>query len=69
MPLRAPPRNSFIIALKDVEELWELNYADEPPLGFAANWNHDYRKDSGDTDNTPFPIKRRPIEGYLDDFF
>ena len=65
----APPRNSFIIALKDVEELWELNYADEPPPGFAANWNHDYRKESGDTDNTPFPIKRRPIEGYLDDFF
>ncbi len=65
----APPRNSFIIALKDVEELWELNYADEPPLGFAANWNHDYREESGDTDNAPFPIKRRPIEGYLDDFF
>jgi len=65
----APPRNSFIIALKDVEELWELNYANEPPLGFAANWNHDYRKESGDTDNHPFPIKRRPIEGYLDDFF
>lgn len=65
----APPRNSFIIALKDVEEIWELNYADEPPAGFAANWNHDYRKESGDTDNTPFPIKRRPIEGYLDDFF
>ena len=65
----APPRNSFIIALKDVEELWELNYADNPPLGFSANWNHDYRKDSGDTVNTPFPIKRRPIQGYLDDFF
>lgn len=65
----APPRNSFIIALKDVEELWELNYADDPPLGFAANWNHDYRKESGDTDNAPFPIKRLPIEGYLDDFF
>jgi len=65
----APPRNSFIIALKDIEELWELNYSDTPPLGFAANWNHDYRAESGDTDNEAFPIKRRPIEGYLDDFF
>jgi len=65
----APPRNSFIIALKDIQELWELNYSDSPPLGFAANWNHDYREDSGDTDNPDFPIKRRIIEGYLDDFF
>ncbi len=65
----APPRNSFIIALKDIEELWELNYSDNPPKGFAANWNHDYREDSGDTDDQPFPIKRRAIEGYLDDFF
>lgn len=65
----APPRNSFVIALKDVQELWELNYSDTPPLGFAANWNHDYREDSGDTDNSKFPIKRRIVEGYLDDFF
>ncbi len=65
----APPRDSFIIAFKDIQEIWELNYSDTPPLGFSANWNHDYRKDSGDTIDTPFPIKRRPIEGYLDDFF
>ena len=65
----APPRNSFIIALKDIEELWELNYSDTPPLGFAANWNHDYRADSGDTENLPFPIKRRLINGKFDDFF
>jgi len=65
----APPRNSFIIAMKDIEELWELNYSDSPPPGFAANWNHDYRKESGDTTDRPFPIKRRPIQGFLDDFF
>ncbi len=65
----APPRNSFIIALKDIEELWELNYSDTPPLGFSANWNHDYRADSGDTIDTPFPIKRLTVDGYFDDFF
>lgn len=64
----APPRNSFIIALKDVEELWELNYADQPPPGFGANWNHDYRQDSGDTLDHPFPLKRRPLDGIFDDF-
>ena len=27
----APPRNSFIVALKDVNEVWELSYADARP--------------------------------------
>ncbi|RRV13939.1 cytochrome C oxidase Cbb3 [Stutzerimonas xanthomarina] len=26
----APPRNSFVVALKDVKEAWELSYAGEP---------------------------------------
>ncbi len=28
----APPRQSFIAALKDVEEVWEIDYAGEPPF-------------------------------------
>ncbi|MCZ7080232.1 cytochrome D1 domain-containing protein, partial [Salmonella enterica] len=27
----APPRNSFIVALKDVNEVWELSYAAATP--------------------------------------
>ncbi len=65
----ARPRNSFMIAMKDIPEIWELNYSDEPPAGFGANWNHDYRKDSGDTDKEAFPIRKLKTEHFMDDFF
>lgn len=65
----ARPRESFMIAMKDVKEIWELNYSDDPPAGFSADWNHDYRKDSGDADHEIFPIKRMSVDHYMDDFF
>ncbi len=65
----ARPRNSFMIALKDIREIWELNYSDNPPAGFAANWNHDYREDSGDADKQKFPVKKRRTNQFMDDFF
>ena len=65
----ADPRNSFVAALKDIPEVWEINYEDEPPSGFTG-WVHDYRKDSGDAHKEePFPVRRITVEGYLDDFF
>ena len=65
----ADARDSFVVALKDIPEVWEINYADDPPAGFAG-WVHDYREDSGDADkNRRFPISRIGIKGYLDDFF
>jgi len=65
----APPRNSFIAALKDIPELWEISYADEPPTGFGT-WVHDYRVDSGEnTPPEPFPVRRINVDDYLDDFF
>ena len=36
----APPRNSFIAALKDIPEVWEISYEDNPPVGFDG-WVHD----------------------------
>lgn len=65
----APPRDSFMIALKDVKEVWELNYSVSPPPGFGADWIHDYRKDSGDAKHEAFPIRRLAVDDYLDDFF
>jgi len=56
----APPRHSFIVALKDVKEVWEIPYSD---------------KDDGDNNvedgemATQFPIRRIKTEDYLDDFF
>ena len=65
----APPRNSFIAALKDIPELWEINYEDEPPVGFDG-WVHDYRVDSGENRKPePFPVRRITVNDYLDDFF
>jgi len=65
----ADPRESFIAAMKDIPEVWEISYADEPPVGFSG-WVHDYRKDSGDAHKEePFAVRRIEVKGYLDDFF
>ena len=65
----AAPRSSFIVALKDIPELWEISYQDPPPLGFGE-WIHDYRTDSGEGGSDKmFPIRRIQTEGFLDDFF
>jgi cytochrome c553 len=66
----APPRNSFIAALKDIPEVWEINYEDNPPAGFGQGWIHDYRKDSGDVAKAkPFPVRKIKVDQHLDDFF
>ena len=66
----APPRTSFIAALKDIPEVWEIRYDDNPPPGFSQPWVHDYRKDSGDAPKSePFPVRRITVERHLDDFF
>ena len=65
----APPRNTFVAALKDIPELWEISYEDEPPMGFGM-WMHDYRTDSGEnTKLEPFPVRKINVDNYLDDFF
>jgi len=65
----APPRNSFIAALKDIPEVWQISYDDNPPIGFS-NWIHDYNPESGEkADPEPFPVRRIIVEDYLDDFF
>ena len=65
----AAPRNSFIAALKDIPEVWEISYEDNPPQGFG-DWIHDYREDSGDLKNKEkFPVRKISVDSYLDDFF
>ncbi len=65
----ADPRNSFIAAMKDIPEVWEINYEDSPPRGFGK-WVHDYRPDSGDEPEAEhFPVRRIKLKGILDDFF
>ena len=64
----ADPRNSFVAALKDIREVWEINYQDYPPRGFGE-WMHDYRTDSGENRaGKRFPVRRIRVKDYLDDF-
>ncbi|MFO1154229.1 MAG: cytochrome D1 domain-containing protein [Rhodospirillales bacterium] len=66
----APPRNSFIVALKDAHEMWEISYADRP-APVAASLVHNYDPDmlEGAFDHGPFPIRRIVLDDVLDDFF
>ena len=63
----AAPRNSFIAALKDIPEVWEIYYNDdhEPVYNGLV---HDYRHGEGIVDSGPYPIRRIPLDDYLDDF-
>ncbi|MHB0972933.1 MAG: cytochrome D1 domain-containing protein [Thiobacillus sp.] len=64
----AAPRKSFIVALKDVKEAWEIPYGD----GHAPVYPglvHDYRMGEALMDKGRFPIRRIPLEDYLDDFY
>lgn len=54
----APPRQSFVAALKDVPELWEIPVAGNPGVEEGK---------SGGVG--PFQIRRTRLDGYLDDFF
>ncbi len=63
----APARHSFIAALKDIPELWELRYdADAPPVyqGFV----HDFRLGEGVPVPGAFPPRRVLLDTPLEDF-
>ena len=64
----APPRASFIVALKDLKEVWEIFYADDPPL-VANALMHDFRMGEGMAEPNRFPVRRIQLDDYLDDFF
>jgi len=69
----ARPRNSFIVALKDIREIWELSYDPDAPPVFEG-MVHNYSEADGMTEaiassKQPFAIRRIETEDYLDDFF
>ena len=63
--------SSFIVALKDIKEIWELSYdPDAPPI--LGNFVHNYRKGEEEgivVAEQPFGIRRIAVDDYLDDFF
>ena len=63
---QAPPRESFIVALKDIAEVWEVFYGEDPPFyGFV----HDYRDEGAPKYTEKFPVRKIKLKDYLDDFF
>jgi len=64
----AGPRKSFIAALKDLPEVWEIPYTpDHGPI--FQGYVHDYRMGEGLAEKGPFPIRRIKLDDVLDDFF
>ncbi|MCE5973792.1 nitrite reductase [Sinirhodobacter sp. WL0062] len=63
---QAPPRESFVLALKDLPQVWEVFYGDNPPVqGFA----HDYRMEPAIKTTERFPVRKIPVSDVMDDFF
>jgi cytochrome c553/6-phosphogluconolactonase (cycloisomerase 2 family) len=64
----AAPRRSFVAALKDVKELWEISYdpkAEDIPAGVI----HDFQYREGAFIPGFLNPRRTMLEDYLDDFF
>jgi cytochrome c553 len=64
----AAPRKSFVVALKDIPELWEVSY-DEKAEPIAIGAVHDYRSREGAFVPGQFNPRRTLLDDYLDDFF
>jgi hypothetical protein len=64
----AAPRKSFIVALKDLPEVWELTYDPAAPPVYEG-YVHDYRQGEGLAEKGPFPVRRIVLDDVLDDFF
>lgn len=64
----ASPRQSFVAALKDVKEVWEVSYnpqADEIPTGMI----HDFKYREGAFIPGFLNPRRSQLDDYLDDFY
>jgi DNA-binding beta-propeller fold protein YncE/cytochrome c553 len=64
----AAPRKSFIAALKDIPEVWEIPY-DPKHEPIYPGYVHDYQMGEGIAASGPFPVRRIKLDDYLDDFF
>jgi mono/diheme cytochrome c family protein len=67
---QAAPRSSFVVALKDVAEIWEISYAEDPPPVFSG-LVHSYEEGMVEAvaEGGAFPIRRIELSQPLDDFF
>ncbi len=64
----ATPRNSFVVALKDIPELWEISYNPKAEPIFDG-YVHDYKMGEGIAKPGFLGVRRTPLDEPLDDFF
>ncbi|MEW5889939.1 MAG: cytochrome D1 domain-containing protein [Pseudomonadota bacterium] len=64
----AAPRKSFVAALKDVQEVWEVSYDPRAP-DIPAGLIHDFRYKEGAFVPGFLNPRRTEVDDYLDDFF
>lgn len=64
----AAPRQSFVAALKDVPEVWEMSYAEPAPKVYEG-LVHDYQMGEAVAVPGPFAARRIRLDTVLDDFF
>lgn len=64
----AAPRKSFVAAMKDIPELWEISY-DENAEPVYDGYVHDYRMKEGVAKPGFLNARRTPLEDVLDDFY
>jgi len=64
----AAPRKSFIAALKDLKEVWEISY-DDNAAPVHAGMVHDYKMGEAMALPGKFTPRRILLDDYLDDFF
>jgi hypothetical protein len=64
----ATPRHSFVVALKDIPELWEISY--DPQAGpIHDGLVHDYKMGESIAKPGYLGVRRTPLSEPLDDFF
>jgi len=67
---QARPRGSFIAALKDIAEVWEIPYGKNPePVTGLVHSHEKGMKEAIPAEAGRFPIRRIALEQPLDDFF
>jgi DNA-binding beta-propeller fold protein YncE len=64
----AAPRHSFVVALKDIPELWEISY-DPKAAPVYEGLVHDYRMGEALAKPGYLGVRRTPLDEPLDDFF
>ena len=66
----AKPRASFIAALKDIPEMWEIPYGPDPkPVAVGYVHNYQPGMEEGAFDRGPLPVRRIRLDDFMDDFF